>query len=60
MAGVLVVVALAVIVALVIFYIRRKGSFTLHSRVESKERTNTQLCSLEIENPLYSGELIIS
>ncbi len=61
-AGVLIVVALAVIVTSVIFYIRRsrKGSLKLHSTVKYKEGTNIQLCSLEIENPLYSGELIIS
>ena len=54
-AGVLVVVALVVLVALAIVYKKRKGSFTLHSKVKSRDRTDTQQFGYELQNPLYSG-----
>ena len=59
MAGVLVVIALAVLVALAILYKRRNGSFALRSNVKSRDRTVTQY-SYSMENPLYSGEFIMS
>ena len=62
MAGVvaLVVVALAVPVALAILYKKRKGSFTLRSKMKSRDRTHIQQFGYGVENPLYSGEPIIS
>ena len=55
MAGVLVVIVLAVLATLVILCKKRKGWFTLHSKVKS--RADTQHFFHNLENPLYSGEL---
>ena len=57
MAGVLVVVAVVVPIALAILYKRRKHYWyilTPHSKV--KPRTHTQ--TVVLENPLYSGKLM--
>ena len=60
MAGVLVAIALVVLVALAILYKKRKGSFALHSKVKSRDRTDTQQFGYELDNPLYSGEFMTS
>ena len=57
MAGVLVVIVLAVLATLVILCKKRKGWFMLHSKVKSRDRADAQHFFHNLENPLYSGEL---
>ncbi len=62
MGGMLAVLVLVLLVALVVFYKKRKVLFTpnLSDTVKSEEKTKAQQFHLEVDNPNYSSELITS